>query len=137
MHEYEVKINWNDSPNAIMKSDKLPEIEVNAPANFGGPDNVWSPEHLFVSSIASCTMLSFLYFAEQRKVEVKSYESVAKGVLKKGDAGYEFESVVVEAIVDVPEEQQVKVPKLAELGEKYCLVSNSVKCNIEFNVKIK
>ena len=137
MHEYEVKINWNDSPNAIMKSDKLPEIEVNAPANFGGPDNVWSPEHLFVSSIASCTMLSFLYFAEQRKVEVKSYESVAKGVLKKGDAGYEFESVVVEAIVDVPEEQQAKVPKLAELGEKYCLVSNSVKCNIEFNVKIK
>lgn len=137
MHEYEVKINWNDSPNAIMKSDELPEIEVNAPANFGGPDNVWSPEHLFVSSIASCTMLSFLYFAEQRKVEVKSYESVAKGVLKKGDAGYEFESVVVEAIVDVPEEQQVKVPKLAELGEKYCLVSNSVKCNIEFNVKIK
>lgn len=137
MHEYEISISWNDTPNAIIKSDKLPEVEVNAPANFGGPDNVWSPEHLFVSSIASCIMLSFLYFAEQRKVEIKSYESTAKGVLKKGNAGFEFDSVVINATVDVSEEQKAKIPKLAELGEKYCLVSNSVKCNIEFNVKTK
>ena len=82
-------------------------------------------------------MLSFLYFAEQRKVEIKSYESAAKGVLKKGNAGFEFDSVVINATVDVSEEQKAKIPKLAELGEKYCLVSNSVKCNIEFNVKTK
>ncbi len=137
MHEYEINVDWINTPNAIMKDDKLPEIEVNAPANFGGPDDVWSPEHLFVSSIASCTMLSFMYFAEQRKVEVKSYESSAKGILKKGANGFEFESVIVNAKVEVPEEQAVKVEKLAEMGEKYCLVSNSVKCKIEFNVTVK
>ena len=137
MHEYEININWKNTPNAVMKDHKLPEIEVNAPANFGGPDDVWSPEHLFVSSIASCTMLSFMYFAEQRKVEIKSYESCAKGILKKGDNGFEFESVIVNAKVELPEEQTGKVQKLAELGEKYCLVSNSVKCNVEFNVTVK
>jgi peroxiredoxin-like protein len=136
MHEYEINVNWKNTPNAVMKDDKLPEIEVNAPANFGGPDDVWSPEHLFVSSIASCTMLSFMYFAEQRKVEIKSYESQAKGTLKKGENGFEFESVIVNAKVEVPEEQAGKVRKLAELGEKYCLVSNSVKCNVEFNVTV-
>ena len=137
MHEYKINVNWKNTPNAVMKDDKLPEIEVNAPANFGGPDDVWSPEHLFVSSIASCTMLSFMYFAEQRKVEIKSYESSAKGTLKKGENGFEFESVIVNAKVEVPEEQAGKVRKLAELGEKYCLVSNSVKCNVEFNVTVK
>ena len=137
MHEYEIKINWKNTPNAIMKDEKLPEVEVNAPANFGGPDDVWSPEHLFVSAISSCTMLSFMYFAEQRKVEIKSYESSAKGILKKGANGYEFESVIVNAKVEVSEDQANKIPKLAELGEKYCLVSNSVKCNVEFNVTVK
>jgi len=137
MHEYEIDVDWKNAPNAVMKDDKLPEIEVNAPANFGGRDDVWSPEHLFVSSIASCTMLSFMYFAKQRKVEIKSYESSAKGTLKKGDNGFEFESVIVNAKVELPEEQTEKVRKLAELGEKYCLVSNSVKCNVEFNVTVK
>ncbi len=134
MHEYQIIVDWKNTPNAIMKDGKLPDVEVNAPANFGGPDDVWSPEHLFVSSIASCTMLSFMYFAEQRKVEIKSYESKAKGILKKGANGFEFQSVIVNAKVDVPEEQAAKVQKLAEMGEKYCLVSNSVKCKIEFNV---
>ena len=137
MHEYQIIVDWKNTPNAIMKDGKLPDVEVNAPANFGGPDDVWSPEHLFVSSIASCTMLSFMYFAEQRKVEIKSYESSSKGILKKGANGFEFESVIVNAKVEVSEEQAAKVQKLAEMGEKYCLVSNSVNCNVEFNVSVK
>jgi len=137
MHEYNITIEWKDSLNAIMKDDLLPEVEVNAPANFGGPKDVWSPEHLFVSSISSCTMLSLFYFAEQRKVKIKSYESSAKGVLKKGNNGFEFESVIVDAEVEVSDGQADKIPKAAELAEKYCLVSNSVKCKVEYNVSIK
>ena len=37
----------------------LPEIDTDAPPEFGGPTGHWSPETLLVAAIADCYILSF------------------------------------------------------------------------------
>ncbi len=113
------------------------EIQVGPPLTYGGTTGTLNPEELFVASINSCIMLVFYHFANQRKVDVMRYDSVAKGKVEKTQNGLRFTQVHVEATVSLAGAGQTEqVAKLAELAEKYCLVSNSVSCPIEYSVQI-
>ena len=112
-------------------------IQVGPPLAYGGSTDTLNPEELFVASINSCIMLVFYHFANQRKVDIMQYDSVAKGTVAKTPNGLRFTQVQVEATVSLEDSGQTdQVAKLTELAEKYCLVSNSVSCPIEYSVQV-
>jgi len=111
--------------------------EVGPPAVYGGDSQALNPEEMFVASINSCIMLVFYHFAKKLKVEVSSYSSKAEGKVEKTKNGLRFTSVEVKAKVSLSDENQAeKIEEIAQLAEKYCLVSGSVACPVEYGVEV-
>ena len=65
---YETEIEWTKEKEGQICGSSLPAVTVGAPPEFKGREGVWSPEHLFVASLNTCFMLTFLAIAENSKV---------------------------------------------------------------------
>jgi organic hydroperoxide reductase OsmC/OhrA len=58
-------------------------LQIDAPPEFKGHDGVWTSEHLFVASVNTCFMTTFLAIAENSKLEIVSFKAGATGKLEK------------------------------------------------------
>ena len=67
---YPVNLSWTAVKCGRASATGKPDLEVGSPPEFRGEEGVWSPEHLLVTSLATCLMLTFLNLAERRKLEV-------------------------------------------------------------------
>ena len=77
-------------------ADGLPELDVASPPQFGGPEGVWSPEHLFVAALSSCLMTTFRAIAQASNLEVLEYTDSATGRLIRDDTRmYVFDLVTL------------------------------------------
>ena len=113
------------------------EAEVGAPECYGGSPDALNPEEMFVASINSCIMLVFYHFADKYKVGIRSYSTEAAGTVEKTKNGLRFTGVLVKAKVVLCDESQAgKIGEIAQLAEKYCLVSGSVSCPVSYEVKV-
>ncbi len=118
---------------AVTTMSGAKDTEIGSPVEYGGSTDTLNPEELFVASINSCLMLVFYHFAEKSHVAIESYEASAEGTVEKTRDGLRFTHVNVQAKVKVQAEDIAgKVRKLAELAEKFCLVSNSVTCPVTY-----
>jgi organic hydroperoxide reductase OsmC/OhrA len=80
-------------------------------------------------------MLVFYHFADKDDLVIESYKGEAEGTVEKTKNGLRFTSVRVHAHVKVTGKDIAgKLQKMAELAEKYCLVSNSVTCPVNYTV---
>jgi len=116
------------------------QMEIGAAAEFGGSGQGLNPEEMFVAAINSCLMNTFFYFTQKFEVETLSYNSQASGQLEKQSDGFRFTNVEVKAKVQLSEEKFTeKIQEAGRLAEKYCLVSKSVVCpvNYQFGIEIK
>lgn len=126
----------NDKP-AKTQMSGISETEIGPPPVYGGDPNALNPEEMFVASINSCIMLVFYHFVKKYNVDVLSYYSEADGKVEKTKNGLRFTSVEVKAKVSLRDKNQAeKIEEIARLAEKYCLVSNSVSCPVEYSVGV-
>ena len=80
-------------------------------------------------------MLVFYHFAAKSGLEIERYDSQAEGAVEKTRNGLRFANVSVRVQVKVQEADATrKLAELAELAERFCLVSNSVSCPVSYNV---
>jgi len=120
---------------AVTTMSGAKDVEIGPPVEYGGSADTLNPEELFVASISSCLMLVFYHFAERSGVEIERYESQAEGTVEKTRNGLRFTNVDVQVQVKVQTTDAAgKLGELAELAEKFCLVSNSVSCPVSYNV---
>jgi organic hydroperoxide reductase OsmC/OhrA len=116
----------------------LADVEVGAAPEFQGSPGTLNPEEMFVAAINSCLMTTFFYFVQKSNVEVLSYFSEAQGQLEKQRDGFRFTKVDVRAEVTLAQQQVAeKVLQLGDLTEKYCLVSRSVACPVDYKLQVK
>lgn len=130
------KISRDKNGKAITSISGAEDTAVGPPAEYGGSKDTLNPEEMFTAAVNSCLMLVFQHFVKQKGVELISYKSSADGKVEKTKNGLRFTEVKVTAEVEVDEGSKDKIPEIAELAEKYCLVSNSVSCPIEYQVKV-
>lgn len=138
-HLYEINLKWTEQKKGLLSASGLPDIEVATPPQFsGGHEGIWSPEHLFVSSVAVCIMTTFLAIAELSKLEFVSYESRATGKLEKVDNKYMFTEVTIEPIIKIKYEKDLeRAERIIHKAEANCLISNSIKSKVVLNPKIQ
>ncbi len=117
-------------------ANKVYEI---APASeFGGRDELLSPEDMFVGAVNSCLMMTFFYFINKSGISLVSYEASGKGIVEKGKDGLKFTAVNIEAIAVIDSEELTEqIKRAGELAEKYCLVSKSLACDVQYDLQIK
>ncbi len=133
-------VKWTEDRRAKLFSEGKTLIEISSPPEFEGPKGYWSPEELFLASINSCIMTTFFYFVKKFSLSFLSYESKVLGEVKfnSEEGRYSFSSVKVSPIILVenPEEKE-KAEKAIGKAEKYCLISASVRSNIDVSPEVE
>ena len=115
----------------------ISEAEIGPPPEYGGNPNSLNPEEMLVAAVNSCIMLVFFHFVKKFNVEVVSYSSDAEGKVEKTKNGLRFTNVKVKAKVSLGSADSMqKIQEIAQLAEKYCLVSNALTCPVNYNVQI-
>lgn len=131
---FTTKVKWLKERMGELSSSGKPEIEVATPPEFGGKEGTWAPEELFVASVNSCVMTTFLYFANKEKLNFISYESKAEGILERGKMGFWFSQITLYPKIVVRNEQMIEKAKaLLDTTKTHCLVSNSIKTKVIVN----
>ena len=126
-HRYQVSANAETEGNVVLKADDLPQLISAPPAQFGGPGNQWSPEHLLVASVADCFILTFRAVAQASKLVWSNLEASAEGVLERADRVTRFTTITVSATLTVPAGTNIdKARQLLEKAEAACLITNSL-----------
>jgi peroxiredoxin-like protein len=136
-HEYNVSASAAADGNVALKADNLPQLVSAPPAEFGGPGDQWSPEHLLVASVADCFILTFRAVARASKLEWSNLESSAVGVLDRADRLTQFTSFTVSAVLTVPAgTDPQKAQRVMEKSEAACLITNSLTADTHLETQV-
>ena len=138
MYEYAVETQFPGGKTGILKSDDKLPITFSSPPEFGGPEDYWTPETLFIASVCGCLTTTAMFLAKKKKIPVKNFKSRGKGVLEKSGKGLAFTRVEVQAemVIGFSETDLPDAQKFAHTVEKYCLISNSINCPVALDLKI-
>lgn len=139
-HLYQVKLNWIEDRKGILQSDVLnSKIEVVTPPEFPkGIPGFWSPEHLFVASVNSCFMTTFLAVAENSRLEFINFECNAIGTLDRVDGKFCITEITLSPILTIKDESfKDKGIRVMEMSEKACLISNSITSKVILQPEVK
>ncbi|MGD8426705.1 MAG: OsmC family protein [Balneolaceae bacterium] len=138
-HTYEVNIQWESDRKGMMSSPALDQsVEVATPPQFDkGIEGIWSPEHLFVASVSSCLMTTFLAIAEYSKLDFKALDIKALGKLEKVEGKFMVSEITLKPVVTISNEKfSDKAERILRKSEESCLISNSVKTKINLEPEI-
>lgn len=114
------------------------ELAIGPAPEFGGRPESLNPEELFVAAINGCLMTTLFYFLDRSGIELQSYRADAEGHIQKGADGFRFTRVQVNGTATLNGAGTAeKVRELAALAEKYCLVSRSVNCPVEYRLQVE
>lgn len=140
MSEHKAVIDWSRdgkeftyagySRNHTMTFENGATLGASAAVAFRGDAEKVDPEALYVASLSSCHMLTFLSIAARQKLVVESYRDEAVGVLEKNEQG----KLAVTKVTLHPQivfgGEGVDEATLAAMHERShaeCFIANSVK----------
>ena len=126
-HEYDVSVSAGPVGEIAAQSAGVPALSVDAPAEFGGPGDAWSPETLFLAAIANCFVLTFRAVSAASGLKWQGLDCQAAGTLDKQDGKMRFTAVKLQAsLVLETASDEDKALRLMHKAEENCLVSNSL-----------
>jgi organic hydroperoxide reductase OsmC/OhrA len=127
-HQYETTVEWKNERRGALAAAGRPSLPIGAPTEFGGTDDIWSPEHLCVAAVNACIMLTFIAVAGNSKVPFRAYRAAAVGTLEHVDGrGYVITRIVVKPTVTVAADtDRAKLARVFAITEKHCFISNSL-----------
>jgi peroxiredoxin-like protein len=136
---YTTQVEWTGERHGDLSAPVLPSLKVDAPPEFKGHQGVWTPEHLFVASVNSCFMTTFLATAENSKLEFESFRADAKGKLEKiADKGFMMTEITLQPTLVIGNARDAeRASRILEKAEKHCLISNSIKTQTRLEPDIR
>lgn len=136
-HRYPVAAHAGTDSTVSITTKGCSPINSAPPAEFGGPGDEWSPETLFVASIADCFILSFKAIAGASRYSWLNLECAAEGVLDKVERSIQFTEIHLSATLTVAQGSDVdKALKLLEKAEQSCLISNSLTAKVHLEAQV-
>lgn len=136
-HNYAVSANADAASLVTVSGEGLMDLETAAPAEFGGPGDVWSPETLLVAAVANCFILTFRAIARASKLQWTSLSCDVTGTLDKVNKVTRFTGFDLSAELTTPAGvDESKARRLLENAERHCLVTNSLTAETTLSAKI-
>lgn len=150
LHHFDLELNWssdfNDlssehvrvNKNHIVAIQHKPVLHISAAKAFKGDADLYNPEDLLLSSIASCHMMSYLYCCSQENIVIKSYSDKATGILEVNmDGSGNFVRVVLNPVVIIEDSEKVELARLLHVrANKLCFIANSCNFPVVHNASI-
>ncbi|MDB4778051.1 OsmC family protein [bacterium] len=138
-HDYSAAASAKPAGNVTLSVDELDSIESNAPKEFGGPGDQWSPEDLLVAAVADCFVLSFRAIAGMSKFEFTDISAKVTGTLDKVERDIQFTALSIVANLTLPAgADESRAQRLLEKAEATCFITNSLKAepHLEANITV-
>ena len=140
-HLFEATINWTSNQNKEpsgkriynkshqIKIERKPILNVSAAKAFKGDPELYNPEDLFLSSLVSCHMMSYLYVCSQNGIEVLEYSDNAEAILEVApDGSGRFTEVRLYPKVTISNHDKIELAlDLHTKANQLCFIANS--CN--------
>ena len=138
-HHYTVTASGDKADSHItVTASGLPDLTTNAPAEFGGPGNQWSPESLFMAAVADCFVLTFRAIAQGSRLQWDQIRCQATGTLDRVDRKPQFTEIQLHITVtpqgDISTE---RVQRILEKAEDGCLITNSLNATVSMTSDIQ
>lgn len=135
-HRYDVRIEGG-SGGAVMSAPPRPELRGGPPAEFGGRDDWWSPEHLLLSAAGLCLETTFEVFAARARLTVLAYSSRVEGTLDKTPQGLAFTSIAIAVELVVAEADVARAGDVLRAAKDHCIVANALKTPIRLAASVR
>lgn len=136
-HHYRASASITVESAVTLRSDGLPDLPSDAPAEFGGPGDQWSPETLLVASVADCFILTFKAIARASKLEWKALECEVEGVLDRVNSVTQFTHYDIHAKLWIAGGvDEHKARHILEKSEAVCLITNSLKGEKQLHAEV-
>jgi organic hydroperoxide reductase OsmC/OhrA len=127
-YTYRVRATSSAVRSGIATSDGIqPSIAFSAPPEFQGEEGRWTPEHLFLASVAGCFVSTFSGIAHFSKFEFLSLDVEVRGLLSREEGGWRFTQVrLLPRLKIASEKDRERATRLLEKAEKTCLITRSI-----------
>ena len=135
---YKTEVEWTGERHGELRAPALPELHIDAPPEFNGHEGVWTPEHLFVASVNSCFMTTFLAIAENSKLEFVSFNAGAEGKLEKVEGqGLMITHITLRPKLVIKHSRDAeRALRIFQKAEKHCLISNSIRSETKLEPQV-
>jgi organic hydroperoxide reductase OsmC/OhrA len=125
------------SPATVLSGPGLPDLAIDAPSEFDGPGDKWSPETLLTGAVANCFVLTFRAVAAASRLEWKSVRCDVESTLERVENVSRFSRFKLMVRLGVPAgTDPARARRIAEKAERGCMVANSLQAERELAVEI-
>lgn len=122
---------------ARLSTNGVPELRTAAPADYDGPGDAWSPEHLLLASVQTCFLLTLRSIARLSKLEFTNLTLDASGVVNRQDGVTRFVEIVLRPRLTVASgTDHARALHILEKSEKTCLVAASLSTPVRLEPEI-
>lgn len=140
-HQYffEVDTNWLSGRELIMTANDVKDtVYVATPPEFsGGIPDKWSPEHLFLGSLCSCFMTTFLAIAEKFQIAPSHFKCSAIGRIQLVEGHLEFTGIDLYPKIFIPDmKNHAKFSEALQKTHQHCIIAHSMKAAIIYHEEI-
>ena len=136
-HHYDVHLTGGPAGYAQLATAGVPELRTAPPADYDGPGDAWSPEHLLLASVQSCFLFTLRAIAHLSKVEFITLDLEASGTVNRQDGVTRFTEIVLRPRLTVSSStDRERALHVLEKSEKTCLVSASLSTPIRLEPHI-
>lgn len=134
---FTTELHWKEKQiGRLSVKDTTDEIVVATPVCFGGVGQHWSPEQLFLASISSCFMATYLSFAAPHTLA--DFYCTAIGQVEQIEGKYRFTQINLYPIVYIAtESKRVSAQQALVKTHQHCLVTHSVSALVYYHSEIK
>jgi peroxiredoxin-like protein len=136
-HQYDVHLTGGPSGYAQLSAPGLPQLQTAPPAEYDGPGDAWSPEHLLLAAVQACFLFTLRAVAKMSKLEFTALELDAIGTVDRQDGVTRFTEIVLRPrLTVVAGTDRDRWLRVIEKSERACLVSASLSTPIRLEPEI-
>ena len=119
----------------VRSADGFIDLDVNIPAELGGPGDSTNPEQLFAAGYAACFLSALGLLAAKREIDTTEATVTANIGLGPTDKG--FVELSAELIVRMPGVERAMAEKLVARAHEVCPYSRATRGNISSEVRVE
>ena len=142
-HSFHAHLVWKKGGDGVNVNNHRVEfenrapLEVSAAAEYRGDASKLNPEELFLASLASCQMLTYVALAARAGIDVIAYEDHPQATLTMAERRMRITEVVLRPEITIAAgADEAKARAMVESAHQGCFIANSVACAVRADAEI-
>jgi len=131
-HRYTVRLE-----NRQLVAPPRTPIAAGSPPQFGGSDQVWSPEELLVAATLGCLWTTFEAYAHRDGLAVERWTGTGVAVLDRGPGVPVFTSLTLHVELVVAAGEEARARRLLESAEHRCIIANALRVPVTLDATVR